>query len=215
MHPTRAIGGEPADGDHAVDVGMVQQILPPRVEHAEKSDRGAEMCRGRGDFEQRRRARSKQQIVHELLVLERQPRQFVRQRKDDVMLADRQEFILTRREPLVARRRETFRAVAIPTRVVRDGAVIAGHAAIEMATERGRAAARQRAKHAPMLRRQPRAVYLDEAIAVLSDDVGHLEGWPGHRRSSRRDRRAASGVDSGMASNGLTTAWRCRRERWR
>jgi hypothetical protein len=137
VHPARAIGRESADRDDAVHVRMVQQILTPRVEHAQKPNRRAEMVRVSGDLEERCRARPKQQIVHEVLVLERQPREFVRQRKDDVVAADRQEFVLTRREALVARRRQTLRTVAIPTRVVRDSAMIAGHAAIEMTTERG------------------------------------------------------------------------------
>ena len=34
---------------------------------------------------------------------------------------------------------------------------------------------------------------LDEAITVCADDVGHLEGWPGHRFRFRRVRRAVSG----------------------
>ena len=103
MHPAGAIGREPADGDHTMHVGMVEQILAPRVEHAEKSDRCAEMFRVSGDFEQRRRARAKQQVVDDFLVLQRQPRELVRRCEDDVIVADRQEFGLTRREPLVAR----------------------------------------------------------------------------------------------------------------
>ena len=31
-------------------------------------------------------------------------------------------------------------------------------------------------------------------VAVLANDVGHLEGWPGHRFCSRRERRAVSGA---------------------
>ncbi len=93
--------------------------------------------------------------------------------------------------------------------------MIAAHTAIEMATQRRRPAAREGAEHAPVLRGQPGPVRLDEAIAVLSDDVGHLKGWPGHRFCLRRDRRAASGRDTVIASNGLATACKCRRERWR
>src|SRR5439155_13531492 len=130
------------------------------------------------------------------------------QREDDVVIADRQEFVLTRREPLVAGVRQTLRTVPIPTRVVRDGAVIAAHAAIEMAAQGRGATAREGAEHTPVLPGQPGSVRLDEAIAVLSDDVGHLKGWPHHRFCSRRDRRAVSGPDTGIASNGLATACR-------
>ena len=74
--------------------------------------------------------------------------------------------------------------------------MIAAHTAIEMATQRRRAAARKRAEHAPVLPGQPGAVHLDEAIAVLSNNVGHLKGWLRHRFWSRRDRRAVSGSDT-------------------
>ena len=45
-----------------------------------------------------------------------------------------------------------------------------------------------------MLRGQPGAMRLEEAVAVLAHDVGHLEGWPGHRWCSRRERRTVSGA---------------------
>ena len=86
---------------------------------------------------------------------------------------------------------------------------------IEMATQCRRATARDGAEYAVVLRGQPGPVRLDEAIAVLSNDVGHLKGWPRHRFCSRRDRRAVSGPETGIVSNGFATACRCRRERCR
>lgn len=93
--------------------------------------------------------------------------------------------------------------------------MLAAHAAIEMPAQRRRAAPRKGAEHASVLRREPRPMHLEEAITVLSNDVGHLKGWRRHRGCSRRDRRAVSGADTGSPSNGLVTACRCRRERWR
>ena len=66
-----------------------------------------------------------------------------------------------------------------------------------------------------MLSRDPRAVGVQEAIAVLAHDVGHLEGWPRHRLCFSRVRRAVSGAVSVSASSGLATACRCVCERWR
>jgi hypothetical protein len=57
-----------------------------------------------------------------------------------------------------------------------------------MTAQGGRPAPLNGAEHAQVLRGQPRAVPLDELLAVLSNDVGHLEGWPGHRFCSLRDR---------------------------
>ena len=89
------------------------------------------------------------------------------------------------------------------------------HAAIEMAAQRRGAAAHEGAEHATVLAREPGPVCLDETIAVLSDDVGHLKGWPGHRVWSRRERRAVSGAETGIVSSGLVTACRCRRDKCR
>lgn len=91
----------------------------------------------------------------------------------------------------------------------------AGGTPIEMPAQGGGPAVRDGAKHPEVLCRQPGAMGLDEACPVLANDVGHLEGWPGHRFCSRRERRTVSGLDTAIASNGLATAWRCRRERWR
>jgi hypothetical protein len=60
-----------------VHVRMVQQILAPGVEHAQKADRGAEMLRVRRDLEQRSRARAEEQVVRDVLILEREPREVV------------------------------------------------------------------------------------------------------------------------------------------
>ena len=175
-------------------MGMVQEILAPRVEHTQKTNRRAKMLRIGGDLEQRGRARAEEQIVDDLLVLQREPRELVRQREDDMMVADGQELLLPFGQPLVARVGQALRTVPIATRVVRDGAMGTVGAAIEMATQRGRTAACDGTEHAMVLRGQPSPVRLDEAITVFSNDIGHLKGWPGHRFCSRRDRRAVSGA---------------------
>ena len=151
VYPMRPVWREPADGNHAVHVRMVQQILAPGVEHAQTPNRRAEMFRVDRDLEQRGRARAEEQVVDHLLVLEREPRELVRQREDDVVVADRQQFLLPRREPLVAGAGQALRTVPIPTRVVRNGAMITARAAIEMAAQCRRAATRQSAEHAPVL----------------------------------------------------------------
>ena len=90
-----------------------------------------------------------------------------------------------------------------------------GRTPIKMATQCGGAAAGDRAEYAPMLRRQPGAMGLDEACPVLANDIGHLKGWPGHRFCRRRERRAVSGAETGIVSSGFVTACRCRRDRCR
>ena len=195
---------------------VLQELLSPRVEHAQKPDGCAEAFGVARHLEQRRGARAEEQVVHHLLVVQSEPRQRVRERKHDMAIADGQEFVLPGHEPLLARTRQTLRAMPVSARVEGDGAMPASDTAIEMTAQRGRTAARDGAEHAQVLRGQPGPVFLDEARRVLSNDVGHLEGWPRHcGGASLRERFAVSGLDTVRVSNGLGTAVKCRCDRWR
>ena len=125
-------------------------------------------------------------------------RELVRQGKHYVEVADGEQFFFgepraSADEPVTL----TLGAVPIATRVENDGAMATDwgtdgdvHPGLRYGSGRWRGARDDagRVSQAP--------VRLDEAIAVLSDDVGHLEGWPRHRLCSRRDRRAVSGPDT-------------------
>ena len=91
----------------------------------------------------------------------------------------------------------------------------ASGAPIQVAAEGCRTANRDGVKDAQMEPRQPGSVLCDEAVAVLSDDVGHLERWSVHRFCSFRERLLLLGLETGIASSGLATAVRCFWERWR
>src|ERR1017187_6547687 len=130
-------------------------------------------------------------------------------------VADRQQFFAARGEPLVASVGLALWTVPGPAGVERDGLVAALAATVQVATECCRAAKLDGVKYAEMEPRQPGPVLFDEAIAVLSDDVGHLEGWPVHGFCSFRERLMFSGLDTVIVSNGLATAVRCFRERCR
>ena len=66
-----------------------------------------------------------------------------------------------------------------------------------------------------MLPGHPGAVHLLKALAVWAHDVGHLEGWPRHRRCFNRVRRTVSGAERVSASRGFPTVCRCFCDRWR
>ena len=53
FYPSRAVGREPTGRNDAMNVGMKQQVLPPRMQNAEESDLRAKMLRIRGDFNER------------------------------------------------------------------------------------------------------------------------------------------------------------------
>ena len=87
--------------------------------------------------------------------------------------------------------------------------------AIQVATEGCRAAILDGVKHAQMEPRQPGSVLCDETAAILSDDIGHLEGWPIHRFCNFRESLALSGRETSIVSRGFATAVKCFRERCR
>src|SRR5450759_3500146 len=130
-------------------------------------------------------------------------------------VADRQQFLAAFGEPLVPRIGLTLRTMAITARIEGDGLMAASGTTVQVATECCRAAKLDGMQYAEMEPRQPGPVLFDEAIAVLPDDVGHLEGWLVHRFCSFRERLMFSGLDTVIVSNGLATAVRCFRERCR
>src|ERR1700736_3667533 len=130
-------------------------------------------------------------------------------------VADRQQFFASFGEPLVASIGLTLRAMPIAAGVERDGFMATSGATIQVATEWCRAAKLDGIEYAEMEPRQPGSVLCDEATAVLSDDIGHLERWPVHRFCSLRERLVLSGLETEIVSNGLVTAVKCFFERCR
>jgi hypothetical protein len=60
-----------------------------------------------------------------------------------------------------------------------------------------------------------RLVLFPKSVAHCTDDVGHLEGGPAHCLIFLLDRFTPSGLETSMASSGLATACRWRRDRCR
>lgn len=112
----------------------------------------------------------------------------MRQGEDYMKIADVQQFLLSVSQPAVASVGEALWAVPIAARVIRDGAMTTAGAAVQMTTERRRAAMLDGAQHFQLLPGQSGPVALDEILAVLSNDIGHLEGGPIHFLCFLRDR---------------------------
>src|SRR5215471_4531013 len=128
-------------------VRMMQQVLSPGVQHAEKADLGAEMSGIGGDFQQCGGTGAEQEAVEQLLVMKHERRQLMRKREDHMNVGNVQQFFLTRREPLVAGVALALRAMAIAAGVIRDGLMAAARASIAVAAERCRATAQDRRQH--------------------------------------------------------------------
>lgn len=68
--PSGAIGGEATSGNDVMYVGMMLKVLAPGMEHAKKTDLCSHVLRVAGEFEQRRRTGSEEQIIKQSLVLQ-------------------------------------------------------------------------------------------------------------------------------------------------
>src|SRR5215831_18739552 len=126
-----------------------------------------------------------------------------------------QKIILTSRDPLIAGAVLTLGAVAVATAVVGDGTIAAARTLVTMAAQNGSAAGRNGMQDFAVRPVNPAAMVLDEAIALCANDIGHLQGWPGHFLSSLRERLTCSRLESASASSGLAIAWRCLGDRCR
>src|SRR5260221_14455883 len=131
------IGRQAAGRHDAVHVGVADKGLAPRMEDAQTTDLGSQMARVGGDLAQRGRARLKEPGVHTTRIAVAQRQERMRQREDDVHVRDVEQLALPRRKPALTCLRLTLRTVAIPTRVIGDGAMSAGATLIEMPAERG------------------------------------------------------------------------------
>jgi hypothetical protein len=180
VEPALVVGRESAGGDHTMDMRMMLQLLVPRVEDTEEADFGAQMSGMASDFEQGLGAGAEQQIVENLLVLQRQGCQKMRKGEDHVHVAGGQEFLPTRLQPTVAGLGLTLGTVPISARVVRDGAIPTAGTLIAVPAERGGAATLDGRQHFEMLAGDPATTRFDEFLPRPADEIGHLQGWPIH-----------------------------------
>src|SRR5258708_6846370 len=95
-------------------------------------------------------------------------------------VARREKFSLTRGNPPFTCARLTLRAVPVPAGVVRDGAMSAARAFIEMAAECGGATPCNGQQHFHMLPTDPLTVSFDECVARDADEIGHFQWRPSH-----------------------------------
>jgi len=115
MDPALVIGREASGRDHAMDMGMMLQLLIPTMEHAEEADFGAQMSGIAGDFEQRFGTGLEQQTVDDLLVLQGQRGEPPRKGEDDMDVGGGQKFAAARLQPLVTSVGLTLGTVSIAT----------------------------------------------------------------------------------------------------
>ena len=206
--PSVMIGSQSAGSHDAMDMGMEQQSLIPRVQHAEEGDLGAQMARVAGDFQQRFGAGMEQQVEDEFFVLQRYRSDFARQSEDRMHVACGQQFLFPRLKPAQVGVALTARAMPITARVIRDGDMAAVGAAVTVTTQRSGPAARDSKQDLAVLKGDPAMAAVQEGVSCAADDIGHLRRRPVQLRAVRP--RGSMRVS---ASRGLAVALRCRLDR--
>ena len=83
------------------------------MEDRKEPDLGSQMFGIGGYLQKGFRTGAEQEVIEDLLVLQRQWGELVRQSKDNVDIGDRQKFVLTSRDPLIASPALTLGAVSI------------------------------------------------------------------------------------------------------
>src|SRR5215469_12283225 len=126
-----------------------------------------------------------------------------------------QKLILASRDPFIAGAVLTLGAVAVATAVIGNGTIAAARTLVAVAAQDGSAAGCDSVQDLAVRPVNPAAVVLDEAITLCANNIGHLQGWPGHFFSSLRERLTWSSLESASASSGLAIAWRCLGDRCR
>lgn len=111
--PAGAVWTQSTAGDDAMDVGMMLELLPPRVQDEEETDLRAEVLRVGGNRPQRRRRRPKQDAVHRGFVPAGDLGDRLGHRKDDVEGRTVEDLGLAPLDPFRARQRLALRTVAI------------------------------------------------------------------------------------------------------
>jgi len=106
------------------------ELLIPGVEHAQEADLGAQMLGIASDFEERFRTGLKQEMVQDLLVLQGERCQFMRQGEDNMDVAGGEKLLTTRLQPTVAGVGLTLRAVPVAAAAVGDGRTVAAVGAL-------------------------------------------------------------------------------------
>ena len=179
LDPAVVIHRQAAAGNHAVQVRVEVKILPPGVEHGEEAELHTQTRGVAGDGEQSLRGGAKQDIVDHVFVVEGDGRDLLGESEDHVEVLSGQQLLLTLLQPLFARRPLALGAVTISTGAIADVRVLTVVAPFD-STAHDRCSASLDGLHQTMLM-QGQRVGLPVSGAVLSKDVGQLQGWRGHQ----------------------------------
>jgi hypothetical protein len=165
------VEGEAAAGHDAMDVRMKLKLLAPRVKHGSDTECRAELRLS--DVEQRASGCAEQDGVNDRRRMDGQNVELLGDREDSVEVRRWEHLAATGIDPFRSCRTATERTVAVAARVPLRLFVTAGVAAIAMTAESGRAAVRDRAERAELVRRE--TAESEQLSGFGSHD--RAEGW--------------------------------------
>jgi len=167
------IGGQTSPGDHAMDMGVVHEVLSPGVKDRHEPDPSAEVLRILCKVPKRFRDRAKQEVVDDLLIHDSQGIQFRGDRKDHMEVLNRQEIFASVLDPLLFPQDLALGAVAIPAGVVGYLDVPACLALLRMPAQHCCPAHLNSTHGTEVLTRQEMSLPI--LWAVLAEDIRHLD----------------------------------------
>ena len=156
---------------------MKVQILSPGVEHIEEAGGYPQTLRIGGNGEQRFSDGAEEDVVDDLLVVEGHGGDGLGQSEDHVEVFRGQQFGLPLREPLGARQALALGAMAVATGAIPGMGILALVAPFDHTAQQRSAAAFDGLHDTVVM--QGQRVGLPVGGAVLSKDVGQLQGWLG------------------------------------
>jgi hypothetical protein len=163
-----------------MQMGVMQQLLVPGMQHGQKADSGSEAAWIGGNGEQRLGDGLEQQIVNRLRIAERQRGEPGRQREYNMAVRDRQKFPASGFKPLLARAGLAFRAVPVAAGVERSDFVRAVIAPLDVGPQLAGLACADVAECPDLMEAEYAAPSAGKFLFVLAKDIGDFKPTFGH-----------------------------------
>jgi hypothetical protein len=195
--PPVMVWGQTTGGDDAVQVGMEVKVLSPGMEHVEEPGFHPQALGVAGNGEQGISDGAEEHVVDDLLVVEGDGGDRRGEREDHVKVWSGQQLGGTLGQPFGACRTLALGAVPVPAGAVTGVSVLTLVAPFDD-TAQQRSAAGFDGPHGSVVM-QGQRVGVPVGGAVLSKDVGQLQGWRGHQRLERLLFGGLSSRSSGLA----------------
>ncbi len=159
---------------------VLEQILPPGVQHGEKADLCPQTFGIGRDGGQGLGRGSEQNAVDETFVLVSNGRDLFGEREDDMKIVRLENLRFPFFDPLRTRQRLALGAMPVAAAIVAGTLVRTAVAPFEMTAEGRRSAHLDRGHDAALCRRERRTIVLSIDFTIAAEDVRHFQLWAIH-----------------------------------